>query len=112
VYLQNDFTIFEDIAGSMTGEMSSGHAMKLLNIPPEQRDTMTASTVKSAFRKQSLRYHPDKYDGSIEEATELQVEINKAQEVLMGIVGRRGGGGGAGGRSGGGAYHDDEEMRR
>ena len=93
----------------MTGEMSPGHAMKLLNIPADQKGSMTASTVKSAFRKQSLRYHPDKYEGSAEEATALQVEINRAKEVLMGLVDRRAGRGGGGGAGGDG--HDDE-MRR
>ena len=92
----------------MTGEMSPGHAMKLLNIPADQKNSMTASTVRSAFRKQSLRYHPDKYEGPAEEATALQVEINRAKEVLMGIVDKRAGGGG-GGASGGG---DHDEMRR
>ena len=72
-----------------TGDMSVNQAMKLLNIPEEDRDILTKQMVSKAFRNQSLRFHPDKFDGPEEEANVLQTELGKAKEVLLKLVKRQ-----------------------
>ena len=90
--LKSDPTIFRDMFTSMTtGDMSRNQAMKVLAIPVQEKDKLTRQIISKAFRKQSLRYHPDKFDGPEEEANLLQAELGKAKEVLMNLIGGRSG---------------------
>ena len=75
-----------DLIASMTGEMTTNMSLKLLQIPTSERETITKQRVSRAFRKQSLRVHPDKYDGPHEEAMRLQVELGRARDKLMTVA--------------------------
>lgn len=54
----------------------------------------TKHTYTQAFRKQSLKYHPDKNPDKSEKATELFAKLNKAYQVLSGGSLVHSGGGG------------------
>lgn len=53
---------------------------------------LTRDVVQKAYRKMSLRYHPDKHAGDsamLEEARRMQPKINEAREVLLKPFGKK-----------------------
>ena len=47
------------------------------------------AVVKAAYRALAQRYHPDRFEGSEEEATERMMELNEAHAVLSDPASRR-----------------------
>lgn len=84
--VMEDPSILNDLLNSMTGDMSVSQAMKLLGIPKNENVSLTKQVVNKAFRRQSLRVHPDKYRGPKEEAVLLQTELGKARDKLMTVA--------------------------
>lgn len=50
----------------------------ILGVLPFAEDVV----IKGAYRALAQRYHPDRFDGSADEATRRMVEINEAYQVL------------------------------
>lgn len=59
--------------------MSSFNPYEVLGIPRNA----TEEDVKKAYRKVSLKWHPDKNPGNLEEATQRFQEISRAKEILL-----------------------------
>jgi len=51
---------------------------KILGVPRDADER----TIKKAYRKKAMAYHPDKFEGPAEEAEKKMAEINAAYEVL------------------------------
>lgn len=59
--------------------MSEGEACKLLNLDPNQEDGLSEETLKRAYRKLAIKFHPDKNP----QGREMFIKIQKAYERLQ-----------------------------
>lgn len=58
--------------------------IKILGLDPSQRHTLTAKDITTAYRKQSLKVHPDRNKtDSPTTATNKMKELNDARDVLL-----------------------------
>jgi molecular chaperone DnaJ len=82
--------------------------------------TVSAEEIKKAYRKQAMKYHPDRNPGD-KAAEEMFKKVSRAYEVLSdpqkrGIYDQHGaaafenGGGGMGGMGGAGGFHDPMDL--
>lgn len=75
---EETFGGFGDLSGFNGGGMSVATARKLLEVNAGATD----EEITRAFRKMSIKWHPDKYKGDPKEALEMQTKLNEAREVL------------------------------
>jgi len=87
---------FEDVFSGFGAEINFGgdsslsvrEARRLLGVSAGA----TEEEITKAFRKMSIKWHPDKYKGDKDEAMEMQTKLNEARETLIGSRKGRAGG--------------------